>query len=184
MKNTTSVPQFKATRLSVFKAALLPAGLLCCLIGASAAQAAVLMKPTAAAALNYPQALTPEKVNPAITPPEKVLGFPVGQRTATPEQINELIKLWAKESDRISYQQYATSYEGRPLHLLAISTPKNLAALPDIQQKVQLLAQPQGKSSGQIDQAIKELPAIAWMAYSIHGNESSGADAALALIYQ
>ncbi len=69
------------------------------------------MKPTAATTLNYPQALTPEKVNPAITPPEKVLGFPVGQRTATPEQINELVKLWAKESDRISYQQYATSYE-------------------------------------------------------------------------
>ena len=62
MKNTTSVPQFKATRLSVFKADLLPSGLLCCLIGASAAQAAVLMKPTAATALNYPQALTPEKV--------------------------------------------------------------------------------------------------------------------------
>ena len=45
------------------------------------------------------------------------------------------------------------------------------------------MAKPQGKSSSQIDQAIKELPAIAWMAYSIHGNESSGADAALALIY-
>ncbi|WP_082971734.1 M14 family metallopeptidase [Rheinheimera sp. SA_1] len=148
------------------------------------AQAAVLMKPTAAPALDYPLALTPAKVNPAITPPEQVLGFPVGKQTATPEQINQLVALWAKESDKIVYQQYATSYEGRPLHLLAISSPKNLAKLPDIQQKVQLLAKPEGQSSGQIDQIINELPAIAWMAYSIHGNESSGADAALALIYQ
>ena len=175
MKNTTSA--------RLMKAALVPATMMCSLLAASTIQAAVLMKPTAAPALNYTQSLTPAKVNPAITPPEKVLGFPVGQRTATPEQIDELVKLWAKESDRISYQQYATSYEGRPLHLLAISTAKNLATLPDIQQKVQLLAKPQGKSSSQIDQAIKELPAIAWMAYSIHGNESSGADAALALIY-
>ena len=175
MKTTKSIPLFKT---------LLPASLLCCAFVTVSSEAAVLMKPTAATTLNYPQALTPEKVNPAITPPEKVLGFPVGQRTATPEQINELVKLWAKESDRISYQQYATSYEGRPLHLLAISTPKNLAALPDIQQKVQMLSKPQGKSSSDIEKAIKELPAIAWMAYSIHGNESSGADAALALIYQ
>ena len=30
---------------------------------------------------------------------------------------------------------------------------------------------------------IDSLPAIAWMAYSIHGNETSGADAALGIIY-
>ena len=30
---------------------------------------------------------------------------------------------------------------------------------------------------------IASLPAIAWMAYSIHGNETSGADAALGIIY-
>lgn len=148
------------------------------------AQAAVLMKPTNAPALTYPQALTPANVNPAITPPEQVLGFKVGEKTATPEQIDQLMKLWASQSDKIVYQQYATSYEGRPLHLLSISNPKNLAKLPEIQQKVQKLANPSGQSSGQLEQIINELPAIAWMAYSIHGNESSGADAALALIYQ
>ncbi|MBU1436333.1 MAG: peptidase, partial [Gammaproteobacteria bacterium] len=142
------------------------------------------MKPTAAPALDYPLSLTPDKVNPAITPPEQVLGFAVGTKTATPEQINQLIQLWASQSDKIVYQQYATSYEGRPLHLLAISSSKNLAQLPEIQKKVQSLADPSGQSSGQLEQTIEELPAIAWMAYSIHGNESSGADAALALIYQ
>ena len=30
---------------------------------------------------------------------------------------------------------------------------------------------------------IKSLPSVAWMAYSIHGNETSGADAALGIIY-
>ena len=30
---------------------------------------------------------------------------------------------------------------------------------------------------------INEIPAVAWMAYSIHGNETSGADAALGVIY-
>ena len=149
-----------------------------------AGHAAVLMKPTAAAALKYPLALTPAEVNPAITPPEKVLGFAVGERAATPEQINQLISLWAKESDKIVYQQYATSYEGRPLHLLAISSPANLAKLPQIQQQVQQLAQPTDLSDSEADQLIDALPAIAWMAYSIHGNETSGADAALALIYQ
>lgn len=171
-----------------FRRPLLRTSLLCSAVlsavVAYSSQAAVLMKPTATPALHYPIALTPEKVDPAITLPEKILGFVVGKQTATPEQINQLMLLWAKESNKIVYQQYATSYEGRPLHLLAISSPKNLAKLENIQQNVQVLANPSGKSSGQLEQIINELPAIAWMSYSIHGNESSGADAALALIYQ
>jgi hypothetical protein len=185
MNHPTSNKQHATLRL---RSGLRHSAVLCSMVIGSVltfnAQAAVLMKPTAAPALNYPQTLTPAKVDPAITPPEQLLGFAVGQKTATPEQINELVKLWASQSNKIQYQQYATSYEGRPLHLLAISNPKNLAKLADIQQKVQVLANPSGKSAGQLEQIIDELPAIAWMSYSIHGNESSGADAALALIYQ
>jgi len=184
MKYPTSNTQCKQRKKLKLKSRAIVYPVLLAGIFALSAQAAVLMKPTAFPAMNYSQSLTPEKVDPKITKPEQVLGFAVGKQSATPEQIQQLIQLWANESNKIQVQQYATSYEGRPLHLLAISSPKNLARLTDIQQQVQVLANPSGKSAGQLEQIIQDLPAIAWMSYSIHGNESSGADAALALIYQ
>ena len=48
---------------------------------------------------------------------------------------------------------------------------------------MQKLANPQNLSRKQALSLIEQTPATAWMAYSIHGNESSGADASLALIY-
>ncbi|GIS25058.1 MAG: hypothetical protein CM15mP126_3010 [Gammaproteobacteria bacterium] len=38
------------------------------------------------------------------------------------------------------------------------------------------------KLNSKARELIAELPAIAWMAYSIHGNETSGADAALGFL--
>lgn len=163
----------------LYVAVILTVALIC----APYATASVLMKPTPNDELVYQKTLTPKNVDQRITKPEVVLGFEVGQRTATPAQITELVTRWAKESNKVAYQQYATSYEGRPLHLLAISSPKNLSNIDKIQANVQQLAKPKALSTAQTNRLIDEMPAIAWMAYSIHGNESSGADSALALIY-
>ncbi len=147
------------------------------------AHATVLMKPGKLQGYDYQPTLAPDNPAPGISTPESVLGFEVGQRTATPEQISELVQRWAKESDRMTWTQYATSYEGRPLHLLAISSPKNLQNIDGIKRNVQQMAKPYDLSKKAADKLIADTPAVAWMAYSIHGNESSGADSALALIY-
>ena len=76
-----------------------------------------------------------------------------------------------------------TLHEGRPLLAVFISTPSRLASLDEVHADIQKLADPLSTNDTQAKAIIDRLPAVAWMAYSIHGNETSGADAALTAIY-
>jgi len=144
--------------------------------------ATVVMKATENKNLEYPSLLS-GNYNSQITTPESVLGFEVGQKTATPEQISTLVNQWASESTKANIIEYARTYEDRPLHYLVISSAKNLKNLKKIKRNIAQLSRPKSLSASKIKSLIKETPATAWMAYSIHGNESSGADSSLALIY-
>jgi len=157
------------------------AGLLALSIGVS--HASLLMKPTYNADLDYQSQMLSGNYNKTLTHPDTMLGFPIGQRVATPAQINQSIKTWAMQTDRLHVLEYAKSHEGRPLHAVFISSPKNLAQMDAILAKLDALSDPRKTSDAQASQIIDELPAIAWMAYSIHGNETSGSDAALTSIY-
>jgi hypothetical protein len=121
--------------------------------------------------------------DPAIATPEALLGFPLGQQAATPAQIAMAVSTWAAGSERARIVEYARSYEGRPLHYLVISSAANLSRQADIQAGMSQLADPRNSTPEQRQRLVDELPAVGWFAYSIHGNESSGADAALAVIH-
>jgi len=119
----------------------------------------------------------------AIPTPESVLGFPAGQRAAIPQQIADLVVAWSKASNRTKLFEYARTWEGRPLYYIAISSPDNIARLDEIQAGMKKLSDPRGLSAADGDQLVNTLPSVAWLSYSIHGNETSGGDAAIALIY-
>lgn len=135
--------------------------------------------------LDYAASLYPAGADhdPAIPAPAAVLGFEAGLRTATPEQIVAYADAVAEASPRVQRIEYARSYEGRPLVYLVISSPANLARSEDIKAGLAALADPRGLDEARRNSLIEDLPAVAWLAYSIHGNESSGSDAALAVIH-
>lgn len=141
------------------------------------------MKPNQDPDLKYTGQILTGNYDQSITHPDEILGFPVGQRVATPAQIMQAIDLWATQSDRISVQTYAKSHEGRPLYAVMIASPELLAKQQSVLADIDALADPRKTSESQAQAIIQRLPATAWMAYSIHGNETSGADAALASIY-
>ena len=145
--------------------------------------ASLLMKPVKDPQLQYPLKLLSTDYDQAITHPDKILGFPVGKRVASPAQIAEAVGIWGEQSARLNVVEYAKSHEGRPLYAVFISSPKNLQRLDDIQTDITKLADARGINDRQAKSIIKNLPAVAWMAYSIHGNETSGADAAITAIY-
>ena len=159
---------------------LLLVSLLCL---SSWSNASLVMKPNVDPDIQYTTPILTGPYKPEVTPPEELLGFPVGQQVATPEQIMNAIDVWATQSDRIKVQEYARSHENRPLYAVFISSAEQLANLTSTQQQIDKLADPRALSDSAANQIIQELPAVAWMAYSIHGNETSGADAALASIY-
>ena len=145
--------------------------------------ASLLMKPTLDSDLVYNSNLLDGEYQNVVSNPETILGFEVGARVASPAQITKAIKIWADQSDRIKVIEYARSHEGRPLHAVFISSPDNLSKLDGIKAKIASLSDARSLGDDKASEIINDLPAIAWMAYSIHGNETSGADAALASIF-
>jgi len=144
---------------------------------------AIKMKPTPVVGLQYNTPLHQGAYDKIIPEPQSLLGFPVGQRTATPAQIVDAIKAWDSASNKMQLVEYARTHENRPLYYAMISTAENLSKIDSIKKDLASLANPKDLSITSSNKIIERLPAISWMAYSIHGNESSGSDAALAAIY-
>ena len=142
-----------------------------------------LMEPTSLSKDLYKEIILDDNYIDSIDHPNEFLDFDYATRVATPEQITSALKSWANQSDRLKVIEYARSHENRPLHAVFISSPENLKNLNSIKDKISQLADARVTNDRKAKTLINELPAVAWMAYSIHGNETSGADAALGVIY-
>ena len=105
-----------------------------------------------------------------ITKPEQILGFGIGERHARHDQLVRYLSVIANESDRIKLTEMGLTNEYRKQILLTISAPKNLAKLP------QLLNRKRGEH-------IDGEPLVVWLGYSVHGDEISGANAAMVVAY-
>ncbi|MCC6462517.1 MAG: zinc carboxypeptidase [Saprospiraceae bacterium] len=111
--------------------------------------------------------------------PAQYLGFEIGEWHASHDQLVGYLRELDRLSDRITIQEYGRSHEQRPMLCLTVTAPENQARLADIRQSRRLLADP--TRSAALD--ANALPAVAYMGYSIHGNEASGSNAALLLAY-
>jgi Zinc carboxypeptidase len=123
------------------------------------------------------------QLDPAIPRPDSVLGHPLGARFTNWDRIVAYLEALDAASPRVTMWEYGRTYEGRPLKLLALSSPENLQRLEEIRQDVQRLADPAGLSQGDRDRILRRTPALVWLAYGVHGNESSSAEAAMGTAY-
>ncbi|WP_372626058.1 M14 family metallopeptidase [Arsukibacterium sp.] len=115
---------------------------------------------------------------------EQVLGFPLASRIAEPAQIKQYFEQLAQaHPNRIKLVPYAKSWQGRPLFYVVIGSEQNIGRLADIQQQMQQLANPQNINEREAQQLISELPASIWIGSSLHGNEISPPESAMALAY-
>ena len=145
--------------------------------------ASTLMEPTSLSKDLYKEVILDDNYIDSVDHPNNFLDFDYATRVASPEQITSALKSWVNQSDRLKVIEYARSHENRPLHAIFISSPKNLKNLNSIKDKISQLADARITNDRKAKTLINEIPAVAWMAYSIHGNETSGADAALGVIY-
>jgi len=145
--------------------------------------AEVLKNPTSYSSDLYKKVILNGNYDSSIDHPNKFLDFKYGERVASPEQIEDAINTYKQQSNKIKLVNYGTTHEGRPLHALIISSPDNIAQLDTIKENLSALSDGRATNDREAKKIIDSLPAVAWMAYSIHGNETSGSDAALGLIY-
>ena len=142
-----------------------------------------LMKPTSFSKDLYPAEILDGNYFLDIDHPSSFLDFNYGERVASPAQISSAIVAWSKQTNRLKVIEYAKSHEGRPLYALFISAPENINNLDAIKSNITKLSDARNINDKEAESIIKSIPSVAWMAYSIHGNETSGADAALGIIY-
>ena len=112
----------------------------------------------------------------SIPTPKEVIGHEVGEWHVTHDKLVEYMKALAASSDRISIENRGKTYEDRPLLLLTITSPENHKNLEEIRQ-----AHINATDDNSVD--ISENPIVVYQGFSIHGNEPSGSNAALAVAY-
>jgi hypothetical protein len=117
--------------------------------------------------------------------PQSILRYDVGDHHTTYGQMEQVIHAIARSaSDRVKIFEIGTTYEHRMQYIVAISAPENIARLDEIKTQNARLADPRRTSPAEAAAIAQSNPAIAWMAYTIHGNESSSFEAFMQVIYQ
>ncbi|WBX75513.1 M14 family metallopeptidase [Tenacibaculum ovolyticum] len=114
--------------------------------------------------------------NKKIPTPKSVIGHEVGEWHITHDKLVEYMEALAKASDRISIENRGKTYEGKPLLLLTITSSKN-------QQNLEKIRKQHIKATDNASIDVSKQPIIVYQGFSIHGNEASGTNSALASAY-
>lgn len=118
--------------------------------------------------------------NSKIIKSEQVIGFEIGKRPIRHHEAIQYLKQLAQNSPRVLFFEAGKTYENRLLCYEVISSEKNIQNIEKVKSDLTQYADPRINFSGNLD----ELPGLAWMMYSIHGDELSGTDAGIRLAYQ
>jgi hypothetical protein len=108
-----------------------------------------------------------------IATPQSVLNAPIGKRPAHHEEVVRLWREWARVSPRVKLEVTGRTHEGRELLACVVTSERNMARLDEIMAGLRRLADPRGLSDADARTIVADSPAVAWMAYSIHGDEMS-----------
>jgi len=113
-----------------------------------------------------------------IPTPKQVIGHEVGEWHVTHDKLMFYMQKLAESSERITIENRGETFEGRPILLLTVTSPKNHKNIEKIRKDHVALTE-----NGANSLNIKTMPVVVYQGFSIHGNEPSGANAGLAYAY-
>ncbi len=122
--------------------------------------------------------------DPTVPTPRAVLGYELGDRFTPHHLLMRYIERVALASKRLRVDTLARTFEGREVVVVIAASEANILRLPEIKAAAARLADPRGATGPEIDALVARTPAIVWLGYTVHGNEASGTEAAIAGIYQ
>lgn len=119
------------------------------------------------------------KYNSTIPAPSKFFGHEVGEWHLTHDKLYFYMLELDRLSDRAKWEEYARSYEGRPLGQLIISSPENIRNIETLRKQHIALCDPAPKENNNIG----NMPLFIKLGYGVHGNESSAQNASAMVAY-
>ena len=126
--------------------------------------------------LNY---YMPEGVqfDPSIPTPEEVLNYQVGEWHVRHDQLVRYMEVLSEHSDRFQMTVMGYSHEQRPLVLVKVTSADNQDRIEELRAQSLALTDP----NADIDP--NDAPLVVYLGFSVHGDESSGANASLLTAY-
>ncbi|HEU4522939.1 MAG TPA: M14 family zinc carboxypeptidase, partial [Thermoanaerobaculia bacterium] len=115
----------------------------------------------------------------AVPTPEEFLGYRLGERFTPHHRILDYFRELSTRSELVGMHTFGETYEGRPLVLATITSVANRARLDSIRADVMALANADATDAPRAAEIARTTPAIVWLAFGVHGNESSSAEAAM-----
>lgn len=112
--------------------------------------------------------------------PQEVLGFDLGEREVTVAEADRYLTAVAQASPRAVSATMTTTEQGRALEYAIVGNPANVTpgGLARIRVAAAALRDPR-TPAGVVRHLVRSTPEILWVTGNVHGNEESGADAAL-----
>lgn len=113
----------------------------------------------------------------SIPTPKDIIGHEVGEWHVTHDKLMFYMQTLADKSNRITIENRGETFEGRPILLLTVTSPKNHQNITQIRKEHIALTE----NGTNLD--TSNMPIVVYQGFSIHGNEPSGANAGLAYAY-
>ena len=116
--------------------------------------------------------------NQSIPTPESVIGHQVGEFHVSHDKLSHYVQEVSKNSDRVKLVNRGKTYENRTSWLMIITSESNHSRLEEIRKNHLELSNSKNKN---ID--VTNMPIVVYQGFSVHGDEPSGTNASLPLIY-
>lgn len=115
--------------------------------------------------------------DPNVPTPESVLHHEVGEWHVRHDQLVRYMEVLSEHSDRLQFEIIGHSHERRPLVLVTVTSAENKDRVEEMRQQHKALTDPDA------DVDASDAPLVLYLGYSVHGDESSGANASLLMAY-
>ena len=116
--------------------------------------------------------------NSSIPTPESVIGHQVGEFHVSHDKLSHYVQELSKSSKRVKLVERGKTYENRTSWLMIITSESNHSNLEEIRQQHLRLS-----DSKNIDIDTSNMPIVVYQGFSVHGDEPSGSNASLLLMY-
>ncbi|MGZ8412450.1 MAG: M14 family zinc carboxypeptidase [Gemmatirosa sp.] len=122
--------------------------------------------------------------DPAVPTPRAVLGYDIGERFTPHHLLMRYVERVAQASPRVRVDTLGHTAEGREVLLIAVTSAANAQRLDAVRADARRLADAATLPAEERRALVARTPAVVWLGYSVHGNEASGVEAGLAMLYQ
>jgi hypothetical protein len=116
--------------------------------------------------------------NQSIPTPESIIGHQVGEFHVSHDKLSHYVQEISKASNRVKLVNRGKSYENRTSWLMIITSESNHSRLEEIRKQHLELS-----NSNDKDIDVSDMPIVVYQGFSVHGDEPSGSNASLPLMY-